>query len=91
MAVELVGNRLPGRAVDKPAGSSLSMGLSMALRRLSINPQSSNPQSSPSIGFLLYILAAVSGLVYERRPIMSGKKHLDLSDHTLSLFREPPG
>lgn len=38
-AMGLVGNRLPGRAVDKHVGSSLSMGLSMALRRLSINPQ----------------------------------------------------
>ena len=52
MAVELVGNRLPGRAVDKHVGSSLSMGLSMALRRLSINPQ-----TFLSIGFLSYIFS----------------------------------
>ena len=64
MAVELVGNRLPGRAVDKPVGSSLSMGLSMALRRFSINPQ-----THLSIAFLSYIFC----LLYPASALKGGR------------------
>ena len=57
MAVELVGNRLHSGAVDKCMVNLLSMHLSMAPRRLSINPR-------PSMSFYSLVMHSRAPLSY---------------------------